>query len=56
MTYKPHPTVIEGIDDKVQTRDENARSLLARMLKELKKINLHLSLMTDEEIDNKEID
>jgi len=56
MTYKPHPTTTEGERTSVETNDESLRGLMSDVLKELKKLNISMSLMTDEEISNKEIE
>lgn len=47
MTYIPHPQKTEGGQDKMVVSDDNAQSLLYRILKALKIMNVHLSLMTD---------
>jgi len=39
-----------------QVVDDNTNDLLTNILKELKKINIHLSIMTDNEIQNSELD
>ena len=56
MTYKPHPTTVEGKRTSVEVNDESLRSLMSDILKELKKLNISVALMTDEEITNEEIE
>jgi len=56
MTYKPHPTNTEGNRTSVEVNDESLRGLMSDVLKELKKLNISVSLMTDEEINNEEIE
>ena len=46
----------EGSIGKMIVTDITAESLLGNILKELKKMNLHLSLMTDADIKNTEVD
>jgi hypothetical protein len=45
----------EGGVEKMNVTDDNQVSLLNGILKELKKMNLHLSLMTDVDIKNTEV-
>ena len=47
MTYKPSPTKTEGGKKETRVSDNNVQSLLYQILKELKIMNVHLSLMTD---------
>jgi len=56
MTYLKNPEKVEGGQREVITSDDNTQDLLEQILKELKKLNLHLSLLTDENITNKEIE
>jgi len=46
----------EGTITKLPVLDNNSESLLTDILKELKKMNIQLSLMTDEIIENAEIE
>ena len=55
MTYKPNPTIVEGGETKVQSNDEALRALLRDVLKEIQKSNLHLSVMSDIEIQSEDI-
>lgn len=43
MTYKPIPLTATG---EVITRDSPALGLLGELIKEIKRLNFHLSLMT----------
>jgi len=49
------PTKEEGGQEESVTADEDVRSLLVKVLKQLQIMNIHLSLITDEEISKKEI-
>ena len=55
MTYQPQPQKTEGGQREVITSDDNVQQLLMQILKELKKMNLHLQLLTDNEITDQEI-
>jgi len=48
-------TKTEGSLIELQTSDSNNRQLLTDILKELKKMNIQLSLMTDNELTNSEL-
>jgi len=48
--------VIEGSAKKVQVVDENVSGILGKVAKELKKLTFHMSLMTDTEISNEEVE
>jgi len=48
-------SIIEGSSVEQRVNDDDAIGLLNQILKELKIMNIHLSLMTDEEIDKTEI-
>ena len=56
MSHLKSPETLEGGQRKVETADRNAEELLELILKELKKMNLHFSLLTDEHITNEEIE
>ena len=56
MAYQPAPNKTEGNLKETQVSDNDAISLLNKILKELKKLNIHMALMTDEEPENTEID
>ena len=49
-------TALEGTVKKSFVQDNNSEILLSGILKELKKMNLHLSLMTDVNITNIEVE
>lgn len=48
--------VHEGLRDNISVLDENALSLLQGIYKELVKINLHLSCITDNNIDDADME
>lgn len=50
MTYIPHPQATEGGQDKMIVSDPEVRQLLLRILRELRIIKVHASILTDEEI------
>lgn len=56
MAYLPIPTKTEGGQKEVPTSDDDVQGLMTKILKELKKMNLHLELMTDEKVQNSDID
>jgi len=56
MSYIPLPQKTEGDRPQVSASDMNAYQLLVDILKEIKKMNFQLSLITDENITNQEID
>ena len=56
MSHIVDPTQVEGGQAEVVVSDDNAQELLLEILKELKKMNLHLSMMTDLAITSEEID
>lgn len=47
---------LEGMVKKSFVQDNNSETLLSGILKELKKMNIHLSLITDNNITNAEVD
>jgi len=49
-------SVLEGTVKKNFVQDNNSEILLSAILKELKKMNIHLSLMTDNYITNAEVE
>ena len=55
MTYIPNPQQIEGGQPKIVVTDDNSQQLLTDIIRELKKMNLHMSIMTDNNITNQEI-
>ena len=56
MTYQPSPNVLEGNKIQTEVSDDDVISLLGQILKELKIMNLHLSLMTDNQINKTDIE
>jgi len=56
MTYQPVPTHAEGNQKQIWVSDDDIHFLLEQILRELKKMNLHLELLTDEEITNQEVE
>ena len=48
--------VVEGLITKMNIVDRNQDQLLTDIIKELKKMNLHLSLMTDVNIRDTEVE
>jgi len=56
MSYLPHPQKEEGGQKELWTADEDVRSLLKKILKELKKINMHFDSIIDDNLSNEEIE
>ena len=56
MAYKPTPTKTEGTQKEAIVSDDNVQSLLYRILKELKIMNVHLSLLTDIDVRSQEVE
>ena len=56
MTYKPTSTKIEGGQTETIVSDDNVQSLLQKILTQLKIMNIHLQILTDNEIQEDEID
>jgi len=54
-TISTDADIVEGNQAKIMVQDANTEGLLNKTLKELKKVNLHLGLMTDEDIENSDI-
>ena len=50
-----NPTQVEGGIEKVVVSDDDVEHLLGDSLKELKKLNFQMSLMTDTEVTNEDI-
>lgn len=50
------PTITEGGVEREDVVDLNSQGLLEAVLKQLKMINLQLTILTDNEIDKEEID
>jgi len=55
MAYQPQPQIEDGGQKKVVITDLDTNGLLILILKELKKINLQLSIITNDDIDNMEV-
>ncbi len=51
MTYKPIPTTKRAGKKSVRVFDSFTEELLAKILEQLKIMNLHMKEITDEEID-----
>lgn len=50
MAYIPNPTITQGGVAKVNSTDTTTADLLRDVLLELRKMNIHMQLITDEEI------
>ena len=55
-----HPLEVYGIqtllDDGIQVEDLELKDLMVMILSELKTLNMHMSIVTDEEVDAAKID
>ena len=47
MSYFKNPEKVEGGQRKVEMRDDNTQELLEKILQELMKININLSILSD---------
>ena len=56
MSYFKNPEKVEGGQRKVEIRDDNTQELLEKILQELMKINMHLAILSDNDIRDEEID
>jgi hypothetical protein len=56
MTYQLSPIQTAGGQRRVWTADDETRELLRLILAELRIMNLHLSTMTDNEFDSKDVE
>ena len=56
MTYIPGAQQTVGNKIEATVSDDNAQHLLNAILKEMKKMNLHMSLVTDNTITNQEVE
>lgn len=56
MTYKPATTKVEGGQSETIVSDDNVQSLLQKILMQLQIMNMHLQILTDNEIREDEID
>ena len=50
MAYQPINSVVEGGKRSILSKDDEERDILYSLLKELKVMNLHLSILTDTQI------
>ncbi len=55
MTYKPTTEVTKGNIDRTRTDDDSLIDLTRALLNQTKIMNIHLSRMTDEELDETDI-
>ena len=55
MSHIVNPTDTEGGQPEVRVSDDNVQQLLNQILKELKMMNIHLSMITDITIGKEEI-
>jgi len=55
MSHLIDPTTTQGNDQFVRVIDENSVQLLVEILKELKKMNMYFSLLTDIQIGNDDL-
>ena len=55
MSYQPNPVTEEGSTQKVLVDDPHTQNILEQMLIELKKIQYHLSVATDDDLSGEEI-
>ena len=55
IVYQTSPVVIEGSQPKAMVSDMGSQQLLTDLVKEMKKMNLHMSLITDDDIENTEV-
>ena len=56
IVYSNSPTIIESDQQKVVVTNSNSEQFLNDMLKELKKMNLHMAFWDDEIIENTEVE
>ena len=56
MSYSPMPLQESGGQLRAWTADDDARELLREILEELRIMNLHLSTMTDNVFDSKDVE
>ena len=52
MAYQPMPVVSGG---GINTSDDNVQQLLEQVLKELKRMNMHLALLSDLDLEDEEM-
>ena len=56
ILYSNVPTITDGNVQKVLVDDFNGSVLLSDILKEMKKMNLHMSIVNDMSIENTEVE
>jgi hypothetical protein len=56
MAYKPMPIQESGGQKRTWTADDETREVLKMILTELRIVNLHLSVMTDNLFDSKDVE
>jgi len=56
MSYQPTPQKVEGGQREAIVSDDNVQQLLNAILKELKKMNIQLELLSDNRVTNQEIE
>ena len=56
MTYIPQPMKEEGGKQEVAVADEGSQQMLGYILKELKKMNMHLEILSDNTITDQELE
>ncbi len=56
MSHVVNPTQTEGSKTESLVSDDNVQDTLMQILKELKKMNVYLSLMTDINVDSEEVE
>ena len=55
MAYQSSPKVTQGNETKAVVTDNDVQNILYKILSELKKMNLYLSLITDNQIGDSDI-
>ena len=55
MTYTPTPQIEEGGQKKMIVSDWETQNIMSDILKELKKMNIQLNIVTDNEVKNQEV-
>lgn len=56
MAYQPAPNETSGNKKETQVSDDDMQGLMLKILKELQKLNIHMESITDEHIDNTEVE
>jgi len=56
MTYVSTPSKVEGGQREVVSSDDDTQQLLLSILKELKKMNVYLSTICEDEVKNEDIE